>query len=263
MSEINIDNSQIKNNKTRINYTLFKEDFYKAIQRIDTKKFCNSKEAAVLFDSIENAFSFPKIVKNKLEKEIDNEKLLNVFLSYASSTYCKNKIEPLSNANQKLKVKVNIDFNRKFNDLFENILTTYTNPIKHEILLNEQNNNFNSLDEVINYTNYYFDSIVEIALNEKEKFNSELKKLDNTSIKFDNFIIKGFNTEKIESEEKEKIIFSDVGGLKDAKREFTYLSKGLKNPDIYKEEGTNLEDTYIKAIQNYESEIQFIGEHNI
>ena len=238
MTKIKIDNEKIKNSKNKINYLLFKEDFYKAVQRIDTKKFCNSKEAAILFDSIENTFAFPKIAKELLEKKINDKKLLNIFLCYASSSYCKNKIESIIKNEQKLKVKVDINFNKNFDALIEDILKKYSSPLKHEILMEEQSDNFNSLEDVINFTDYFFESIAEKALNEKENYNGEFKGIEDICIEFDNFIVKGFNSEKIESEEKEKISFSDVGGLKQAKKEFIYLSKGLKNPEIYEQEGT-------------------------
>lgn len=32
---------------------------------------------------------------------------------------------------------------------------------------------------------------------------------------------------------------------------------------MYKDEGTNLEDTYIKAVQTYEERVEFVEEHNI
>jgi len=238
MTKIKIDNEKIKNSKNKINYLLFKENFYKAVQRVDTKKFCNSKEAAILFDSIENTFAFPKIAKEFLEKKIDDEKLLNIFLSYASSSYCKNKIEDIIKNEQKLKVKVDIDFNKNFENLFESILIKYTKPIKHEILVEEQNDNFKTLEDVVNFTDYFFESIIEKTLKEKEEYNGKLKGIEDIYIEFDNFIVKGFNSEKIETEEKEKILFSDVGGLKQAKKELLYLSKGLKNPEIYEQEGT-------------------------
>ncbi len=236
--KIKINNEKIKDSKNRINCVLFKEDFYKAVQRVDTKKFCNSKEAAFLFDSIENTFAFPKIAKEMLEKKINDKKLLNIFLSYASSSYCKNKIDNVLNGEQKLKVKVNLDFNKNFNNLFEDILLKYIKPIKHEILVEEQNDNFNTLEKIINFTDYFFESIAEKALNEKENYNGELSDIENLSIEFDNFVINGFNTKKVEKEALEKIIFDDIGGLKEAKKEFIYLSKGLKNPEIYEQEGT-------------------------
>jgi len=238
LEKIKIDDSQIQQRKEKICNILFHNDFYKAAQRIDKKRFSNSVEAAKLFEAVEKGFSLPNLVKDKLVNYSKNNELTNIYLCYLTSAFCKSKTDEITQESKNINIKVNINFKQNFDDLSNDLLKTYTDYVKQDILVTSEKGELKNIDDLINFTNIYFSSIAKIAMDEKEKFMS-IEKIDDFSVEFGNFSVRGFEySEKKAEKNIEKILFEEIGGLEEAKKEFMYLSKGLKNPEIYEEEGT-------------------------
>jgi ATP-dependent Zn protease len=238
MKKIEIDKILLKQRKEKIGNILFKEDFYKATQRIDSKRFCNSIEASLLYDALEYGFSIPALIKNDISNHIKENELVNVFLTYVSAAYCKSKLENIIEKPKISNIKVSINFKKDSDELFDELLRKYTDFVKLDILYNSEQKNLSNIEDLLNFSNSYFNAILDYSLKEKDKFSKETK-TDNILLEFDHFNINGFDcTAKKDNSTIEKVLFSDIGGLKQAKKEFLYLSKGLKRPEIYEEEGT-------------------------
>ncbi len=225
---IKVDNKPFDKNKELVNKSLFEERFYQVLKKLDKKPYFASVETAMLENAITNSFATFLIVQENLRNKKMNKEDKNTLSSFIASVCGKEEIKKYFSITKNFNLKINIDFKNESNEVFNEILKTYTSYVEDDILYAKRQ--IKDFDDLVNFSYHYFDAL------EKDTKENELK--DNEiRFKFNDLIFNGLNYNVIKN--IEKVTFDDIGGLKEAKREFKYLSKGLKNPKLYQEEGIN------------------------
>jgi len=219
-----------KGNIEYINKRLNDERFYNVLNRIDSNPYFASVETAMLDKAISNGFATYLILQENLKKlNLDNNDK-NIISSYVTAVNGKEEIKKYFSITKDFNLKLDIDYRKESKEVFDEILKTYTSHIEDEVTYTN-NKHIKDLNDLINFSFHYFDTL------ESNAKQYELKKKD---VKFDYNGLTFIGLEYNVKSNLEKVTFDDIGGLKEAKREFRYLAKGLKNPKLYKEEGIHL-----------------------
>lgn len=225
MNTINIKESIEKNDyiKKRLN----DEKFYHVLNNFAKNKFFPSVESAMLNNAITNGFATYLHVNEKLKEKNINKKDKNIMSSLITAVIGKQNIKNYFSIKNNINLKLDTDYEKEKDEIFEDILRTYTTFVSDEILNSKNKNTIKDFDDLVDFSYEYFDTLEKDA--KKNKLEEEL------TIKYKNLIFSGLNYGI--KEDKDKITFDDIGGLKEAKEYLYYISKGLSNPKMFEEEG--------------------------
>ncbi len=210
-----------------VNEKLYEKKFFQTLKVLDLKRYFTSLEAAMLNDAISNGFSRYLTTQESLKNKDIDEKDKNVFSTFVSAVIGKKNIEKYFSINKALDLKLEIDYRKGEDEVFKDIIGTYTTFVENEVLYPGKKETIKNIDDLVNFSYGYFDRL------EKDAKENRLKKDINS--KYDELVFSGLSYGI--KDDKEKITFADVGGLKEAKEYLYYISKGLKNPKLFEEEG--------------------------
>lgn len=230
MLEVKLDDAFFEK-RSHVNKELYDAKFYQVLKRTDRQRFSLSVEAAnldsVLLDGLAGYLYVQENLKNKsLEKEFNN-----LFSSFISTRYIKGELSNYFNISESRDINLNINFK---NNAFYEILGCYTDYLADEVLLYKKHKEINKICDIANFTYSYFNALENNIYRNKGNYSEKNVKIKFKETIYEN-LYKNFRVKK--AEDADIIKFGDVGGLKQAKNELFYLSKGLRNPVIYEEEG--------------------------